>query len=133
VDAIGNSQFWNSTVIFVMWDEWGGWYDPVLPVYEDYDGLGYRIPMLVISPYARIHKVAHKQYEMASVLRFAEDLFGTGQLAAADARAADPANDKVIFNFSQSPRPFKSFAFGRLPADQLGPIKPPHFNPDYGD
>jgi phospholipase C len=133
VDAIGNSQFWNSTVIFVLWDEWGGWYDPVLPVYEDYDGLGYRIPMIVISPYARVHKVAHKQYEMASVLRFAEDLFGTGQLAAADARAADPANDPQIFNFSQSPRPFKSFAFGRLPADQLGPIKPPHFNPEYGD
>ncbi len=130
VDAIGNSQFWNSTAIFITWDDWGGWYDPVLPVYEDYDGLGYRIPLLVISPYAKAGSVTHTQYEMSSILRFTEDLFGTGQLAASDARAADPANDPTVFDFSQSPRPFSSFAHKRLPARTLGPV---HYNKEYGD
>jgi phospholipase C len=130
VDAIGNSQFWNSTAIFIVWDDWGGWYDPVLPVYEDYDGLGYRIPLIVISPYAVKGKVTHTQYEMTSVLRFAEDLWGLAQLAPSDTRAADPASDPNVFNFAQSPRPFKSFAYGRLPSSQ-GP--PSGFNRDYGD
>ena len=135
VDAIGTSQFWNSTAIFIVWDDWGGWYDPVLPVYEDYDGLGYRIPLIMISPYARQGEVTHTQYEMASVLRFAEDLFGTGQLAAADARAADPADDADAFDFTQAPRPFQNFAFQHLPPESAfkGPLKPKNFNPDYGD
>ncbi len=130
VDAIGNSQFWSSTAIFIVWDDWGGWYDPVLPVYEDYDGLGYRIPLLVISPYAVRGKVTHAQYEMSSVLRFAEDLWGLPQLAASDARANDPANDPRVFNFSQSPRPFRNFAYGRYSTTEGGSAG---FDPEYGD
>ena len=60
----------------MQWDDWGGLYDPVAPPYEDYDGLGFRVPLLVISPYAKKNYVSHVQYETASVLRFAEDLFG---------------------------------------------------------
>ena len=104
VNAIGKSKFWNTTAVFVQWDDWGGLYDPVAPPYEDYDGLGFRVPLLVISPYAKRGYVSHVQYETASVLRFAEDLFGLGQLAAADARAASPALD--CFDFSQKPRDF---------------------------
>ncbi len=63
VNAIGESPFWNSTAIFVMWDEWGGWYDHVAPPYVDYDGLGFRVPLLVISPYAKQNYVSHVQYE----------------------------------------------------------------------
>jgi phospholipase C len=129
VDAVGKSQFWNSTVIFVLWDDWGGWFDPVLPVYEDYDGLGYRIGCIMISPYAKKGYVTHVQYEMSSVLRFAEDLYGTGQLAASDARAADPAND--AFDFSAPPRPFKNFAITNFGPSRFG--KPANFHPDYGD
>ena len=44
VNAIGKSPFWKSTAIFIIWDDWGGWFDPVKPVYEDYDGLGFRVP-----------------------------------------------------------------------------------------
>jgi phospholipase C len=58
----------------------------------------------VISPYAKKDHVSHIQYETASVLRFAEDLYGLDQLAAADKRAASPAGD--CFNFSQKPRKF---------------------------
>ncbi len=67
VDAVGTSPYWNSTAIFIMWDDWGGWFDPVKPVYEDYDGLGFRVPLLVISPYARQGYVTHVRYETASV------------------------------------------------------------------
>ncbi len=105
VDAVGKSKFWDSTAIFVMWDDWGGFFDPVQPVTEDYDGLGFRVPLIIISPYAKKHFVAHAQYETASVLRFIEDNFGLGQLAAADARANDPAS--AAFNYNRKPRPFK--------------------------
>ena len=73
VNAVGESQFWNSTAIFIIWDDWGGWFDPVQPVYEDYDGLGFRVPLIVISPYAKKGYVTHVQYETASVVRFIED------------------------------------------------------------
>ena len=62
--------------IFVQWDDWGGFYDPVPPPHRGYDGLGFRVPLIVISPYAKKNYVSHAQYETASVLRFAEDLFG---------------------------------------------------------
>jgi phospholipase C len=104
VNAVGKSKFWNSTAIFVQWDDWGGMYDPVPPPYKDYDGLGFRVPLIVISPYAKKDYVSHVQYETASVLRFAENLFNLPQLSDADARAQSPARD--CFDFSQKPRPF---------------------------
>ena len=45
VDALGTSKFWDSTAIFVFWDDWGGMFDPVQPPYEDYDGSGFRVPL----------------------------------------------------------------------------------------
>jgi phospholipase C len=107
VNAVGESPFWNSSAIFIIWDDWGGWFDPVAPVYLDYDGTGFRIPMIAISPYAKTSYVGHVQYESSSVLRFMEDNFGVAPLAASDSRAADPAYDE--FDFSQKPRVFKPF------------------------
>jgi len=104
VNAVGKSTFWNSTAIFVVWDDWGGLYDHVPPPFADYDGLGFRIPLIVMSPYAKKNYVSHVQYETASILRFAEDNFGLAQLAASDARATSPAAD--CFDFTQRPRPF---------------------------
>jgi phospholipase C len=104
VNAVGESKFWDSTVIFVQWDDWGGLYDPVPPPHKGYDGLGFRVGLIVISPYAKQKYVSHVQYETASVLRFAEDTFGLGQLSVADARAASPAGDCLDFN--QVPRKF---------------------------
>ncbi|HEY5426044.1 MAG TPA: alkaline phosphatase family protein [Candidatus Tumulicola sp.] len=104
VNAVGKSSFWDSTVIFVQWDDWGGLYDHVPPPHKDYDGLGFRVPLIVISPYAKQNYVSHVPYETASVLRFAEDLFGLPQLAAADRRATSPAAD--CFDFSKKPRAF---------------------------
>jgi phospholipase C len=80
------------------------------------------VPLLVISPYAKHDYVSHVQYETASVLRFAEDLFGLGRLAAADRRAKSPAAD--CFDFSQRPRRFEKIA---------APLPPKFFMQDDGD
>ena len=88
----------------MQWDDWGGLYDHVPPPHKGYDGLGFRVPLIVISPYAKENYVSHVQYETASVLRFAEDLFELPQLSDADARATSPAGD--CFDFLQKPRKF---------------------------
>src|SRR5579871_3511549 len=90
-------------------------FDPVQPIHRDYDGLGYRVPLIVVSPYAKKSSVTHVQYETASVLRFMEDNFGLGSLNHADARANDPAADPAIFNYEQQPRKFKKIS-GAKPA-----------------
>jgi phospholipase C len=108
VNAVGTSSYWNTTAIFIMWDDWGGWFDPAKPVYEDYDGLGFRVPLLIISPYAKQGYVTHVQYETSSVLRYIEDNFGLPPLAKSDERANDPATD--AFDYNQKPRAFKKFA-----------------------
>ena len=104
VNAVGQSKYWNSSAIFVFWDDYGGWYDHVAPPMVDYDGLGFRVPLLVISPYAKKGYVSHIQYEHGSILRFVEDQFGLPRLAATDRRAKSPAAD--CFDFSQDPRKF---------------------------
>ncbi|MBV8530847.1 MAG: hypothetical protein JO104_05980 [Candidatus Eremiobacteraeota bacterium] len=105
VNAIGQSQYWNSTAVFIFWDDYGGWYDPEAPAYADYDGLGLRLPMLIVSPYAKRGRVSHVHYEHGSILRFIEDQFGLGRLAASDKRANSPAQD--CFDFGKPPRKFK--------------------------
>ncbi|MGB8909423.1 MAG: alkaline phosphatase family protein, partial [Candidatus Cybelea sp.] len=104
VNAIGESQFWSSTAIFIFWDDYGGFYDSEAPKYLDYDGLGGRIPLLVISPYAKKGFVSHVNYEHGSLLKFVEDRFGLPRLAASDTRAASPEQD--CFDFSKAPRKF---------------------------
>jgi phospholipase C len=79
-------------------------YEPVAPEYKGYDSLGFRVGLIVISPYAKKNYVSHVHYETASVLRYAEDLFGLPQMTAADKRATSPAGD--CLDFSQAPRKF---------------------------
>ncbi|MGA8532671.1 MAG: alkaline phosphatase family protein [Candidatus Tumulicola sp.] len=110
VNAIGQSQYWNSTAIVISWDEWGGWFDHVLPTqYPNlktgtYEGLGYRTPLIVISPYAKTHYISKSQHETASSLHFIEKMFGLPSLKLDDARA-DAYDD--VFDFSQQPTKFK--------------------------
>jgi phospholipase C len=105
VNAVGKSAYWNSTAIFIFWDDYGGWYDHVPPPLVDYDGLGIRVPLLIVSPYAKAGYVTSKQYEHGSILRFIEDQFGLPRLSASDARAKSPESD--AFDFTQPPRAFK--------------------------
>jgi len=113
VNAVGASPDWNSTAIFVTWDDWGGWYDHVVPPQVDPMGLGFRVPLIVISPYARHGYVSHVQHEFGSILRFVENDFGLAALQASDARADDLSD---MFDFTQAPQPFVPFATGRSPA-----------------
>jgi len=129
VNTVGKSKFWDSTAIFVQWDDWGGLYDHVAPAYENRDSLGFRVPLLVISPYAKKGYVSHVHYETASVLRFAEDLYGLDQLAPADRRANSPAGD--CFDFSQAPRPFLKIEAPLAPKFFMGPLPDDYFAPDY--
>ena len=66
VNAIGASPFWNSTAIFIIWDDWGGWYDHVVPQSIDNMGPGFRVPLIVVSPYAKHGYVSHQVYETAT-------------------------------------------------------------------
>jgi phospholipase C len=104
VNAVGKSKYWDSTAIFIFWDDYGGWYDPEAPAYVDYDGLGMRLPLLVISAYAKKGYVSHVHYEHGSILKFVEDQFGLPRLSASDKRANSPATD--CFDFSNPPRKF---------------------------
>ncbi|MFZ0032330.1 MAG: alkaline phosphatase family protein [Candidatus Cybelea sp.] len=104
VNAVGESPFWDSTAIFIFWDDPGGWYDPVAPKYVDNDGLGFRLPLLIISPYAKQGFVSHTHYEHGSILKFVEDRFGLPRMEASDSRANSPA--KYAFDFSKGPRKF---------------------------
>ena len=108
VNAIGESKYWDSTAIFIFWDDYGGWYDPEPPAYADYDGLGIRIPMLIVSAYARKHYVSHTHYEHGTILKFVEETFGLPAMAASDTRANAPDD---AFDFKKGPR-----AFGKIPS-----------------
>jgi phospholipase C len=107
VNAIGESKFWSSTAIFVVWDDWGGWYDEVAPPQLDFDGLGVRVPLLCVSPFAKIGHVDHTLYEFGSLLKFIEDRYGLASLGRTDSRAAPPMG---CFNFAQQPRAFVQIA-----------------------
>ncbi len=113
VNAIGESRYWNDTAIFVTWDDWGGWFDHVPPhLYNSYE-LGFRVPLIVISPYAKNHYVSHRQHEFGSILKFAEEAFGLGSLHTTDVRSDDLSD---CFDFSKPPTRFERIP-ARLPPE----------------
>jgi phospholipase C len=115
VNAVGESQYWNDTAIFITWDDWGGWYDHVPPIeYNSYE-LGFRVPLIVVSPYAKLHFVSHRQHEFGSILKFVEKTFGLGSLGTTDVRADDLSD---CFDFSTRPHRFRP-----IPA----PLPPSYF------
>jgi phospholipase C len=109
INAIGQSSYWPSTAIVVVWDDWGGEYDQVPPPQLDGQGLGMRVPMLLVSPYARVTSpsqpgyISHTQYEFGSLVRFVEDNWNLGRLGTTDGRANSILDS---FDFTQAPRPF---------------------------
>ena len=116
INSIMQSPCWGSTAIFLSWDDWGGFYDHVVPPAIDAGGYGLRVPGLVISPYARAGYIDHQQLSHDSYLKFIEDDFLSGARlnpktdGRPDPRTAvreeaaglgDLASD---FNFEQSPQ-----------------------------
>jgi phospholipase C len=126
VNAIGTSQFWPSTVVIVVWDDWGGWYDHVAPPQVDVAGLGIRVPLLVVSPFAKRGYVSHVQYEFGSILKFTESTFGLKSIAASDARANSLAD---CFDFTQPPRTYQVLSARRTVDDFIG-ATPSYRQPD---
>jgi len=102
INAVMQGPYWDSTAIFVTWDDFGGFYDHVPPPQLDEYGLGPRVPLLIISPYALPNHVSSTQYEFASFLKFVEERFGLASLTSRDASANDMLDS---FDFSQNPLP----------------------------
>jgi phospholipase C len=99
---MNNPSLWSSTAVFIIWDDFGGDYDHVAPPQGDAFGLGPRVPLLVVSPYARKGYISPTQYEFSSVLKFIEERFGLPALGTRDANANDITDS---FNFNQTPLP----------------------------
>jgi phospholipase C len=109
VNKVGESRFWDSTAIVILWDDFGGWYDHVPPPQLDFKGLGIRVPCIIISPYVRRGYVIHTQYEFGSVLELVEQTYGLPTLGSvadgySDARAASMLD---AFDFTRKPRAFR--------------------------
>ncbi len=116
INTIMNSPCWDSTAIFVSWDDWGGFYDHVVPPVVDELGYGLRVPGLVISPYAKTGYIDHQVLSHDAYLKFIEDDFLGGQRLdpATDGRPdprpsvrenAVPGDLVNDFDFTQAPRP----------------------------
>jgi phospholipase C len=86
VNAIMSGPDWKSTAIFVTWDDWGGFYDHVVPPVVDHNGYGLRVPGIVISPYARRGYIDHQILSFDAYAKFIEDDFMHGE-------RLDPATD----------------------------------------
>lgn len=107
VNAIGQSPAWKTTAIFILWDDWGGWYDHVPPPGKRrFGGLGFRVPLIVVSPFAKAGYISSSDYEFGSIVRFIEDNWSLGRLGTTDESSADFTND--FFDFTQQPRKFRT-------------------------
>ena len=102
LNAVMQGPDWNSTAVFLTWDDFGGFYDHVAPPVPDIFGFGPRVPLLIISPYAISGAISHTVYEFSSLLKFAEQRFGLDPLTDRDAQANDMLDS---FDFSQDPLP----------------------------
>jgi len=102
LNALMQGPDWGTSAVFLTWDDFGGFYDHVAPPPVDIYGLGPRVPLLIISPYAQPGYISHTQYEFSSVLKFIEDDFGLTPLSDRDANANDTTDS---FNFNQTPTP----------------------------
>jgi phospholipase C len=117
INSIMRSRAWDSTAIFLCWDDWGGFYDHVKPPRVDGQGYGLRVPALVISPYAKKGYIDHQILSQDAYLKFIEDDFLHGQRlnprtdGRPDPRPNVRENATILgnlandFNFNQKPRP----------------------------
>ena len=96
------SRYWQRVAVVITYDEGGGWFDHVRPPTVDRFGLGSRVPTLIVSPYAKLGEIVHRQYEQASILKLIEWRFALDPLTDRDRRATMFLE---ALDFSQTPRP----------------------------
>lgn len=101
LNTLMQSKAWESSAFFITYDDWGGWYDHVPPPQLDERGYGFRVPALLVSPYARMGHVDHTLLDHTSMLKFIEENWNIPPLAERDAKAN---NFTSAFDFSMSPR-----------------------------
>jgi len=101
INSVMKGPQWNTTAIFLSWDDWGGFYDHVPPPKIDKWGLGIRVPSLIISPYAKQNYIDHNIYSFESWLKIVEERFNVHPMTARDTNAMDMLD---AFDFSQQPR-----------------------------
>ena len=89
LNLLMRSKYWKDTAVFLFWDDFGGFYDHVPPPQVDIMGLGPRVPLLVISPYAKRGFIDSTTYEFSSALKFIEEMYGLPSMTARDRRAND--------------------------------------------
>lgn len=102
VNQVMQSKYWESTAIVITWDDYGGFYDHVAPPQVDSFGEGFRVPTIIISPWAKRHFIDHTEYEFASFLKLAEVIFKLPTLGVRDVAANSMLNS---FDFNQVPQP----------------------------
>jgi phospholipase C len=124
VNTIGASKFWDSTAIFITWDDWGGFYDHVPPPQIDNMGLGFRVPVIVVSPYAKRGYISHVTHESGSFLHFTEFIFALPSLGSRDSTSDDFSD---CFDLTQSPAKYVPLQTTHRPAFYLAqkPSGPP--------
>jgi phospholipase C len=103
LNPLGGSPYWPSLALFLAWDDYGGFYDHVAPPPVDALGYGFRVPCLVISPYARKGFIDHTVNDHTSILKFIETRHALAPLSSRDAQANDLSE---AFDFTSAPRPF---------------------------
>lgn len=101
INGLMLSDSWESSAFMWTYDDWGGWYDHVAPPRVDKHGYGFRVPALLVSPYARRGHIEHTELDYTSILKFIEENYDLKPLAERDARAASIAG---AFDFTQPPR-----------------------------
>lgn len=107
VNALGESSYWNSTAVIVVWDDWGGFYDPVAPPLprDKQGGPGLRVGMIVASPYVPANEISHTVYGFGSIVKFIEGTWGLPSLGTTDETSTSISD---MFDFSRKPRKFKA-------------------------
>ncbi|HVD11824.1 MAG TPA: alkaline phosphatase family protein [Gaiellaceae bacterium] len=115
INALMDSKAWESSAFLLAYDDWGGWYDHVKPPQVDAFGYGFRVPAILVSPYARSHYVDHTTLDFTSILRFIEDNWGLRPLTSRDATAKSVAGG---FDFSAPARQASFVSAHRGPAEE---------------
>jgi phospholipase C len=119
VNAIGNSSYWSDTAIIITWDDWGGWYDHVTPAAPTGPGVissyeyGFRVPLIVVSPYAKANYISHQVNDFGSILKFIEGTFGLPTVAPGASPAYADATSVTAdlsdcFDFNQTPLTYQT-------------------------
>ena len=101
MNSLMSSRAWDSSAFMLAYDDWGGWYDHVLPPRRDAHGDGFRVPALLVSPYARRHVIDHTKLDFTSILKFIEQNWRLRPLTRLDAKAGSIMG---AFDFQGPPR-----------------------------